>query len=309
MKLISYDVGIRNMAYCVFEYDEQGLRVTDWNVLNLMAQQDNALYTCGFAIPHKKKNLEIPLKICGKKACLEKNGDYFCMTHGKSLVNSKNYLLPNTLKIPILRKLSLDELKNLGNDHHINNIHLVKTKKHALELFTIHIQENSFHTVSKKKKNAGEEDLIVLGRSLKQQLCELTGHDDLTHVIIENQISPIATRMKTLQGMLAQYYIMKNESLTIEFISSSNKLKHLVKHGGETLGDNANQYKQHKSDAIFYGKKIFQENPNLGNWDSIFSHKKVDDLADCFLQGLYYLENRKLITYAENLKINSINLS
>ena len=31
-----------------------------------------------------------------------------------------------------------------------------------------------------------------------------------THVIIENQISPIANRMKTIQGMITQYFIMKN---------------------------------------------------------------------------------------------------
>ena len=32
---------------------------------------------------------------------------------------------------------------------------------------------------------------------------------DITHIIIENQISPIATRMKTIQGLLTQYFIMK----------------------------------------------------------------------------------------------------
>jgi hypothetical protein len=36
---------------------------------------------------------------------------------------------------------------------------------------------------------------------------------------------------------------------------------------------------------------------------------KKDDLADCFLQGLYYLKMQKLITYAEDLKINCISLS
>ena len=34
--------------------------------------------------------------------------------------------------------------------------------------------------------------------------------ESITHVFIENQISPIANRMKTIQGMLAQYFIMKS---------------------------------------------------------------------------------------------------
>ena len=43
-------------------------------------------------------------------------------------------------------------------------------------------------------------------------------------VIIENQISTLASRMKTLQGMITQYFIMKNIP-QIEFISASCKLK------------------------------------------------------------------------------------
>ena len=42
-------------------------------------------------------------------------------------------------------------------------------------------------------------------------------------VLIENQIGKIAIRMKSLQGMIAQYFIQKNIP-TIEFISSKNKL-------------------------------------------------------------------------------------
>ena len=48
---------------------------------------------------------------------------------------------------------------------------------------------------------------------------------DIDRVIIENQISPIANRMKTVQGMLSQYFLMSNDKLDIEFISSINKLK------------------------------------------------------------------------------------
>ena len=47
---------------------------------------------------------------------------------------------------------------------------------------------------------------------------------ELDVVIIENQISTIASRMKTLQGMISQYFIMKGIP-SIEFISSINKLK------------------------------------------------------------------------------------
>jgi hypothetical protein len=50
-------------------------------------------------------------------------------------------------------------------------------------------------------------------------------------------------------------------------------------------------------------------NTTLGNWVNILHTPKKDDLADAFLQGIWYLKHIKLITYAENLKINSVSLS
>ena len=48
----------------------------------------------------------------------------------------------------------------------------------------------------------------------------------LHYVIIENQISPIANRMKSIQGMLTQYFITKDVP-HIEYISAINKLSSL----------------------------------------------------------------------------------
>ena len=53
-------------------------------------------------------------------------------------------------------------------------------------------------------------NLIDIGRTMKQKFDQLFACDflDLDKVIIENQISPLASRMKTLQGMITQYFIM-----------------------------------------------------------------------------------------------------
>lgn len=175
-----------------------------------------------------------------------------------------------------------------------------------------------------KQVGAGDTDLITIGRNMRTCLDHLHYiHGDITHVIMENQISPLAGRMKTVQGMLAQYYIMIDPSPTIEFISSANKLKDFT----EFLGNPAKQgssvqetreitettmsdrYKQHKMDSITITKKIIQENlGQIGSWTTLFTaaKSKQDDLADCFLQGLWYLNREKRITYADNLKINSV---
>ena len=109
----------------------------------------------------------------------------------------------------------------------------------------------------------------------------------VTHVIIENQISPIANRMKTLQGMLAQHFISLNVS-AIEFVSSGNKLKHFAQQSTATT-----EYQKHKKDAVFYCQMHLAK-MNSSQWQTHFANyaNKKDDLADCFLQGLWYLQEK-----------------
>jgi regulator of replication initiation timing len=68
---------------------------------------------------------------------------------------------------------------------------------------------------------------------MKVLLDQVPGIDQVTTVIIENQISTIATRMKSIQAMLAQYFIMRNTEIAIEFVSSANKLKEFTQENRE----------------------------------------------------------------------------
>ena len=140
---------------------------------------------------------------------------------------------------------------------------------------------------------------------MKNLLNQIPNIHDIDHIIIENQISPIANRMKTIQGMLAQYFIMTTPNAKIEFVSSSNKLKQFQKSQTISNNDASSDYKQHKLDGVYFTKTILQNNYFLTNWENILETKK-DDLADCFLQGIWYLYSKKIISYMENLKINSV---
>ena len=105
---------------------------------------------------------------------------------------------------------------------------------------------------------------------------------DVDIIIIENQISTLASRMKSLQGMIAQYFIMRDKN-KIEFISASNKLKQFTESSEKTT------YNQRKKLSIEVTRGILTKKQNL-LLDFFNKHKKKDDLADCFLQGLYYLD-------------------
>ena len=105
-------------------------------------------------------------------------------------------------------------------------------------------------------------------------------------VIIENQIGPLALRMKTLQGMIMQHFIEENVD-TIKEVSSSNKLR-------EFIGNKHTSYNERKKESIKATLKIINESFNYSKWYEFFSkHKKKDDLADCFLQAKWYI-NKKL---------------
>ena len=69
-------------------------------------------------------------------------------------------------------------------------------------------------------QNSKDVNLITIGRNLKKKFDSLLNGYNLDIVLIENQISPIANRMKTLQGMISQYFIMKDVK-NIEFYISS----------------------------------------------------------------------------------------
>lgn len=313
MKLISFDVGIKNMAFCLFHLENQTLVVQDWGILNLMDDDNAPIFHCNCALQKKKKNVEPG--ICGKKAKYGKNGDYFCELHAKK---SDSWTIPKrTMQMVSMKKLCRNDLVAFGKTYNVFVEDAPRTKKDCLAILQTHFQTICFEPIiPKKTRTAGETDLITIGRNMRVKLDE-RNIQDLTHVIIENQISTIATRMKTIQGMLAQYYIMCDDQPQIEFISSSNKLKHLVPstvpesnvqdNGNHNLGEKSqNAYKQHKKDAIIFSKRFLAENPGLGQWDEALNTSKKDDLADAFLQGIWYLKHVKLITYADDLKINLV---
>ena len=122
--------------------------------------------------------------------------------------------------------------------------------------------------------------------------------EKIDYVLIENQISPIANRMKTIQGMIAQYFIMNNNTQHIEFISSINKLKSQDSKQDNKQEDktqNSNDYKSRKKQGIQKCLEILTSDFRFNNQIEYFNiHKKKDDLSDSFLQGMWFINKQNL---------------
>jgi len=154
-----------------------------------------------------------------------------------------------------------------------------------------------------KKPNyvyAHDLDLITYGRNLMKHLDAIlypvasSSSNVIDMMIVENQISTLASRMKTLQGMITQYFIMK-QIPQIEFISASCKLKLFTDSQmsyDDEMNIDASTYADRKKSGIVVCRSLGEisrkHQSDFAKWMACFeNHKKKDDLADCFLQGLW----------------------
>jgi hypothetical protein len=304
MRLISYDIGIKNLAYCIIEYTDNQLTILDWNVLSLL-EKEVPVELCNQMNPGKTKKLAACK--CTKFAKFSKNQQFYCDKHAKK----SNFILPTKKHSrPYLKKLKVPDLQQLLKGIDFFNIeNLEKQKKDDIvdKLFQYYEKQCLEPIVKQKTENAGDADLIQIGKRMKLLLNENPITRTITNVMIENQISPIATRMKTLQGMVTQYYIDHIDNVDITFVSSLHKLKQFQVKEKEVQQSSEKKekttYKDHKQSGVTYCSQILDKNPRFSSWSSKMDTKKKDDLADCFLQGLWYFKQKNIITYSDDFTI------
>jgi hypothetical protein len=339
MRLISFDVGIKNLAYCVFSISDTKWSIPEWICANLLEINDGsgASHTstpCCHLISGKRKS--DAARLCNKNAkwVAPNKTDSYCETHAKLhtewILPKKRHTASHIKKMK-LAEVELEYSNTSGanaatktdanaatkTDAAIANTSKKMKKPEMIERILAYYESKCYRSTTEnieKSKTAGETDLVTIGRAIRRQLDADPSIQGITHIIIENQISTIAARMKTIQGMIAQYFIMRfGDAVQIEFVSSRNKLKGFSsekepEHSVQSTELNSEKttkptYKANKSDGIIICRDFFESNREMDEWLPVFEKsKKRDDLADCFLQGIWYLKFNKIISYAAKLK-------
>ena len=292
MFLLSFDVGIKNLAYCLLSVTDQSvnlnatvcdnekkfIEIIKWNIIDL---------SCHDHVEEEKSEAQSALAesaaLILKQCCKCKKTATSC-THSNTMLpeDVKKYCKKHAEEtgLPMHPKL----LKSNSKNGHMPYIVPLSTKK-----------------ISCNKIN-----IVDLGKNIKRHLDVIFAEymEQIDVILIENQIGNLAGRMNVLQGMISQYFIMRNIT-RIEFISATNKLKLfksvISKQNNTYIGvgnagnlDNVLEsekklYKMRKDAGKMVCKSLLSFYPNLNCWTSKYEkHKKNDDLADCFLQGYYY---------------------
>ncbi len=221
MKLLSFDVGIKNLSYCLLN-DEN---IEGWGILNISIDE-----LCQHCHPTNGS-------MCDKSAKYICSDIKLCTAHKK------------------LKKYSDKKFKCIPK----NKNHMLEQGKKIVEIFN---NNPSFL--------------------------------DVDTVVIENQPALKNPTMKSIQMMIYSYFLIKgvsSDSSNIDNIEMVNARHKLKAYKGPTIAcDIKDKYKRTKFLGIQYCLSMIVESNQDDTWVNIFTtSKKKDDLADAYLQGIYFI--------------------
>jgi len=256
MKLISFDVGLRNLAYCVLEGTSRAdVKIVDWNIIDVLGEQAGV----GAARCHK----------CTAAARYEhaSEGTFACSKHTpkkKEPVTKASLSKKSPIEL-------IGEIEKWG-------LRTDSTKKAELvKLLYNHARQNTWKKCVASSTTGSVMDMSpAILKSLDARMSSWQGADA---VCIENQPE---RRMYAVQAMLQMYFTMRG--IKSEGVSATHKLSNIV-----TIDDSVTSYKGRKKTGITHAYALVPAE----NQEHFKKHPKKDDLADSFLQGLWVLEHQK----------------
>lgn len=257
MKLISFDIGLRNLAVCVLEGTSRtDMRITAWDVIDVVAEKNGHTRTACFK--------------CAKPAMWVQAGigTQACSRHRpKSLTMTK----------AALTKKSIPELQELGNPYKIEG----KTKKDLVGRIWTEMNKSGWAKFKGNARAPGGGVLDLVNDIVACLDKRSEWWKDAHLVVFENQLD---RRMFAVQAMLHMYFAC--HGFRTKGVSAIHKLDNIT-----TTTDATGTYRGRKKTGITHCQALCPS----ANQDFFTSHKKKDDLADSFLQGLYFLEHPPLL--------------
>jgi hypothetical protein len=246
-KVIAFDIGIKNLAFCILENNKNVLALENCNILEPVEQ--------------------INCSQCSIKASYKANNLVYCKRHIPKthiiLAELDNKKLP-TIKI----------LKDLIKTHNCEN--LGNSKEKCLESLA---KKFAFHFEQPKQNNASKVSLEEIHDSLRKFVQEKWNiFSDCTHVLLENQPAFKNPHMKSVQVLLFA-------TLREKFLSNSQTPSYHLVHAKKKVNDakkGDEGYTERKNKSEERLRKLFdtEEVINKEIYDNWQKAKKKSDMAD-----------------------------
>jgi len=276
--VLSFDVGIVNLAYCLFTKENNNWKILDWDIIDI-SERD--------AIKCQ----------CGAKPSFIHLEQYYCKTHCKKLEPSKKFE-ELYIELPEKSKCTFEHNSELcGRKSTYTDLKEMYCVTHAKQCYKKYESQNKL--TEYKQKSVKKLDFDDVRLKLIQKLDERKILLSANVVLIENQPSMKNPVMKSISNTIYTYFLIrgiidkKDDSSikAVKFMSPSNKLKIVTDGESKQLvalkgTDESKAYKLTKSLGVKYSRELLA---HLPDWINKFNtYKKKDDLADAFLQGAYY---------------------
>jgi len=299
-KILSFDVGIKNLAYCLIEKTDNNFKILKWDIINLVEDRD----LCQHVLKNKR--------VCGKIG-------RFTGTYIDNIDNNimKNIVVCNSHKTNYIPTETEIDIYNCQHVKCKNKCSINLLNKQEWSWCETHKKDiKKVLTQFKPKKltfqNCSQQPIQELAKKLFSKLDQDKDYILVDDVLIENQPSLKNPNMKTISTLLYSYFVMrgitdkdKTQSIinNIKFISPSNKLK-IDKTTSNTKLKDAKEKDQKEVYEITKGLgKIYCRALITDDEKKILEkYDKQDDLCDCFLQGFQYLFNPVPQNYIDKLK-------
>jgi len=253
MRIVSWDVGLRNLAFCVLEgTNRSNVKIVHWDLIDVMAEG------AGHDAPKCWK--------CQKPAnWLKALGNvYACTLH-------KTKCIKPVTKISLNRK-TLEQLQAEGTPLLITG----NTKKALVDGLYKHYFDNVWKRCIKSSKQCSVVDLsIPIAKSLEARRALWEGAD-----LIACEQQP-DKRMLCVQAMIHMWFVCRG--FKCSGVSATHKLTNIL------TVDPTKTYKDRKKTGIIHATALVPDPWKT----HMLKHPKKDDLADTFLQGLWVMEHTR----------------
>jgi hypothetical protein len=246
-KIIAFDIGIKNLAFCIVENNNNVLALENSNILEPVEQ--------------------VKCSKCSIKATYKVSEEVFCKKH----IPKTHTIIPelNSKKLPVIKVL-----KELIVTYNCEN--LGSTKEKCLESLA---KKFAFPFEQPKQANASKISLEEIHDALRKFVKEKWSEfSNCTHVLLENQPAFKNPHMKSVQVLLfatlREKFLQNNQTPEYYFIHAKKKVSD-AKKGDEGYSERKNKSEERLK--VLFDNGIVKNDKIYEDWKKA---KKKSDMAD-----------------------------